>query len=266
VDICNPSIPTEPPSFILEGNGSAVHCGVRRRTGLRHLATSKWGTLREAIRRTDRPQKHSIADDRALMRPVPLSESATSDVDWHVQQCLLRQSAWSGWVRGTGESGEAVEEVRQHRCIAFVLRPRNRVPLPADASLPLNGGRGVVGHDVQLALVLPESGDDVRRDVLAIDSNPDLLVRDSAHVVGLRRVEGVEAEFGSLAVPSFEHRLWHRAVCEPLEPGPVQRTQPPERLVGGRADRDVVGMAEVPSGPNVTTTAGSSSSRTLPPL
>jgi hypothetical protein len=169
-------------------------------------------------------------------------------------------------VRGTGESGEAVEEVRQHRCIAFVLRPRNRVPLPADASLPLNGGRGVVGHDVQLALVLPESGDDVRRDVLAIDSNPDLLVRDSAHVVGLRRVEGVEAEFGSLAVPSFEHRLWHRAVCEPLEPGPVQRTQPPERLVGGRADRDVVGMAEVPSGPNVTTTAGSSSSRTLPPL
>jgi hypothetical protein len=35
-------------------------------TGLRHLATSKWGTLREAIRRTDRPQKHSIADERAL--------------------------------------------------------------------------------------------------------------------------------------------------------------------------------------------------------
>jgi hypothetical protein len=30
-------------------------------TGLRHLATSKWGTIPEAIRRTDRPQKHSIA-------------------------------------------------------------------------------------------------------------------------------------------------------------------------------------------------------------
>jgi hypothetical protein len=85
---------------------------------------------------------------------------------------------WLG--EGTGESGEAVEEVRQHRYIAFVLRPRNRVPLPPDASLPLNGVRGVVGHDVQLALVLPESGDDVRRDVLAIDSDPDLIVREPA--------------------------------------------------------------------------------------
>ena len=83
-----------------------------------------------------------------------------------------------------------------------------------------------------------------RRDVSAVDSDPDLLVRDSAHVVGLRRVEGVEPELGSLAVPSFEHRLRDRAVREPLEPGPVQRTQPRERFVGGRADRDVVGMPE----------------------
>ena len=36
----------------------------RKATGLQHLATSKWGTLREAIRHTDRPQKHSIADER----------------------------------------------------------------------------------------------------------------------------------------------------------------------------------------------------------
>ena len=48
----------------------------RKATGLRHLATSKWGTLREAIRHTDRPQKHSIADERTLsdcLRFPPIS-------------------------------------------------------------------------------------------------------------------------------------------------------------------------------------------------
>ena len=149
---------------------------------------------------------------------------------------------WLG--EGTGESGEAVEEVRQHRCIAFVLRPRDRVPLPPDASLPLNGVRGVVGHDVQLALVLPKAGDDAAGDVLAIDGDPDLLVRHSAHVVGLRRVEGVEPELGSLAVPPLEHRLRDRAVREPLEPDRSADRSARERLVGGRTDRDVVGMAE----------------------
>ena len=35
----------------------------RKTTGLRHLATSKCGTLRETIRRQDRPQKHSNCRD-----------------------------------------------------------------------------------------------------------------------------------------------------------------------------------------------------------
>src|SRR5215207_683839 len=51
----------------------ASRCVFRNPTGLRHLATSKWGTLREAIRRTDRPQKHSIADEQTLfgLPPIP---------------------------------------------------------------------------------------------------------------------------------------------------------------------------------------------------
>ena len=50
---------------VRSGNVTSSRTGrVRKPTGLRHLATSKWGILREAIRPTDRPQQHSIADMR----------------------------------------------------------------------------------------------------------------------------------------------------------------------------------------------------------
>jgi len=50
------------------------------------------------------------------------------------------------------------------------------------------------------------------------DGYPDLLVRYTAHVVRLLRVEGVTPELSPLTVPPFEHRLRDRAVRHPLEP------------------------------------------------
>lgn len=103
------------------------------------------------------------------------------------------------------ESGETFEEVVQHRCIGFGLGPGDRIPLAPNAPLPLSDVRWVVGHDVQLALVLTKASHDAAGSFPAVDGDPDLLVRDPAHVVRLCRVKGVEPQFGALAVPPFEH-------------------------------------------------------------
>jgi hypothetical protein len=62
----NTPVQEERPKRMLIRRRVGPLTGARMPTGLQHLATSKWGALREAIRRTDRPQKHSIADERAL--------------------------------------------------------------------------------------------------------------------------------------------------------------------------------------------------------
>ena len=69
-------------------------------------------------------------------------------------------------------------------------------------------------------------------------------VRYPAHVIRLRRVEGVEPELRPLVVPPFEHRLRDCAVRKALEPGPVLGSKAREGLVGGCTDGDVVGMPE----------------------
>ena len=57
---------------------------------------------------------------------------------------------------------------------------------------------------MQLTLVLAKAGHDATGSFAAVDADPDLLVRDAAHVVRLRRVERVEPELGPLAVPLVE--------------------------------------------------------------
>src|SRR5687767_7267754 len=89
-------------------------------------------------------------------------------------------------------SGEAVEEISQHRCIGFALRPGDRVPLPPEAPLPLLAVGRVVRHAVELALVLAKAGHDATGDRPTVDGDPDLLVRYAAHVVRLPRVERVQ--------------------------------------------------------------------------
>ena len=74
---------------------------------------------------------------------------------------------------------------------------------------------------MQLARVLTKAGHDAAGGYSTVDGDPDRLVRDTAHVVRLRRVEGEEPELGALTVPPFEHGLRNRAMGEPLEARPV---------------------------------------------
>jgi len=53
--------------------------------------------------------------------------------------------------------------------------------------------------------VLAKAGHDAAGGSSTVDGDSDLLVRDAAHVVRLRRVESVKPELGALAVPPLEH-------------------------------------------------------------
>ena len=81
---------------------------------------------------------------------------------------------------------------------------------------------GVVGHDVELAAVFEDAGDDARGDGPAIDDEVDLVVRDATAVVDLGGVEDRQVQRPALVLPAVENGLRQDVVQQAAQAGTVR--------------------------------------------
>lgn len=102
---------------------------------------------------------------------------------------------------------------------------------------------GRVHHDVQLAPVLQDAGDDPSGHRTAVNDQSHLLVWDTSTVVSACGVEHRESQGASLSLPAVKHRPGQDVVEEAAETRPPRARQACKGRVGGRSDRDVVRVA-----------------------
>ena len=144
----------------------------------------------------------------------------------------------------------------------FALGRGNRVPLSPNAPLPLRGVGRVVGHDVQLTLVLTKAGHDAAGGFPTVDGPPR-----SARPG--HRACGTPASGRRCRARARRARRFHRSNTDCGTAPCTSRWKPDPLRERRRAKASSVaapiamwsGCPKMPSGPNVTTTAGSSSSR-----
>ena len=94
-----------------------------------------------------------------------------------------------------------------------------------------------------------DASDDPRRNVGAVDDQPDIVVRYAPPVIGLGRVENGEVERPTLFLPAVEDRSGKHVVEQPPKAWSAGARHTSESCVGGRSDGDVVRVAGDPVGP-----------------